>query len=57
MEDSGIDSGDHNGDNTKASQNGDRFHVRQYVNVEIQLHFININFDIKCNRVVEQFIY
>lgn len=28
MEDSGIDSGDHNGDNTKASQNGDRFHVR-----------------------------
>lgn len=27
MEDSGIDSGDHNGDNTKASQNGDRFHV------------------------------
>lgn len=28
MEDSGIDSGDHNGDNTKASQNGDTFHVR-----------------------------
>ncbi|KAI4468628.1 hypothetical protein QE152_g1016 [Popillia japonica] len=26
MEDSGIDSGDHNGDNTKASQNGDTFH-------------------------------
>lgn len=30
MEDSGIDSGDHNGDNTKSSQNGDTFHVRLF---------------------------
>lgn len=29
MEDSGIDSGDHNGDNSKINQNGDRiFTVR-----------------------------